>query len=215
MIDPVRITKLGDSLTYEVVSGGDTSLFGVSGQGHLYATLTGAGFPVQMVGTQHSNPSGEVWDHHEGYPGATFLDMDARIPFVMGTLKPHIVCIMGGLNSIGKGETVFAPYQLANLIDDIHIANRDTLILVSPMTPVTGPSASLAPAVADLNAQYPGVIEPRRVSGRRVVWCPVVAGSVQVSDLGAVDGAHLTTLGYTHLNDGWALAISRWIHIFN
>ena len=178
----LRVLPLGDSIT-----AGYGSSTGSSYRAELWNTVTGAGYPLDFVGSQRSGALPDT--DNEGHYGWRIDQIAGIAPCTLSGYRPNIVTLHIGTNDMGQNyEVSTAPARLGALIDQILAAAPDTTVLVASLVPSSSPDVQAR--IAAFNREIPGLVQQRRNAGKHV----------QFVDMSAVTTADLSDS--LHPNDG-------------
>jgi len=192
----VRVMPLGDSITEGTQVPGGYRI-------GLWQRLSGAGYRVDLVGTQFNGPAA-LGDHdHEGHPGWRIDQIDANITGWLGSTTPRTVLLHIGTNDILQNYNVSsAPSRLSTLVDHITAAAPAADVFVATIIPLA--SAGQEAAARTFNAALPGIVQSKVNSGKRVHLVDMHA-ALTTGDL--IDGIHPTAGGYDKMAATWYAAL--------
>jgi lysophospholipase L1-like esterase len=109
----IRIMPLGDSITAGAGSAHEDGY-----RADLYRMLTGAGWDVDFVGSQHSG--GGPDDDHEGHSGWTMTQLARRLHRWLIAYRPDVVVLHAGTNDLRTPQAaLFAPQVLTRVLAQI------------------------------------------------------------------------------------------------
>ncbi|MCA2211429.1 ricin-type beta-trefoil lectin domain protein [Jidongwangia harbinensis] len=192
----VRVMPLGDSITEGTQVPGGYRI-------GLWQRLSGAGYRVDLVGTQFNGPAA-LGDHdHQGHPGWRIDQVDAAVTGWLRTADPRTVLLHLGTNDILQNHQVpSAPSRLSALVDRITAAAPAADVFVATIIPLA--SAGQAAAARTFNAALPGIVQSKVNSGKRVHLVDMHA-VLTTADL--IDGVHPTAGGYDKMAAAWYTAL--------
>jgi lysophospholipase L1-like esterase len=169
----ITIMPLGDSIT-----AGTTGLNTDTPGGYrnnLYADLTAAGYQIQFVGSQNTNPSTLLTANnetaHEGHIGymieggtynnTVYQGLYENIDTWFASVQPDIVILLIGTNDIDQGIENYADLsdQMGMLLDKITADDPGVEIILSTLIYTTDPTLNMA--VTAFNAELPAVAATR------------------------------------------------------
>ncbi|MFI5843049.1 ricin-type beta-trefoil lectin domain protein [Catenuloplanes sp. NPDC051500] len=191
-----RVMPLGDSITEGTqVPGGYRN--------GLWQRLAGAGYRVDLVGTQYNGPA-QLGDHdHEGHPGWRIDQIDANITGWLNSTGPRSVLLHIGTNDILQNYNVSgAPNRLSALVDRITAAAPSADVFVATIIPLS--NAGQESAARTFNATIPGMVQSKVNAGKRVHLVDMHA-ALSTADL--IDGVHPTAGGYDKMAATWYAAL--------
>jgi lysophospholipase L1-like esterase len=192
----VRVMPLGDSITEGTqVPGGYRN--------GLWQRFTGAGYRVDLVGSQFNGPPG-LGDHdHEGHPGWRIDQIDANVVTWLRNTTPRTVLLHIGTNDILQNFNVAgAPGRLSTLVDRITATVPDADVFVATITPLANQNQEAA--VRAFNTTIPGMVQSKVNAGKRVHLVDMHA-ALTTADL--IDGVHPTATGYDKMAAAWYAAL--------
>lgn len=192
----VRVMPLGDSITEGTQVPGGYRI-------GLWQRMAGAGYRVDLVGTQFNGPAA-LGDHdHEGHPGWRIDQIDANINGWLGSTTPRTVLLHIGTNDVLQNFNLAgAPNRLSALIDHITAAVPAADVLVATIIPLS--SASQEAAARTFNAALPGIVQAKVNAGKHVHLVDMHA-ALTTADL--IDGIHPTATGYDKMAALWYSAL--------
>jgi lysophospholipase L1-like esterase len=192
----VRVMPLGDSITEGTQVPGGYRI-------GLWQRFAGAGYRVDLVGSQFNGPSG-LGDHdHEGHPGWRIDQIDARVDAWVRATSPRTVLLHIGTNDILQNHDVAgAPARLSTLVDHITAAAPNAEVFVATIIPLA--NSGQEAAVRTFNATIPGMVRSKVDAGRHVHLVDMHA-AVTTADL--IDGVHPTATGYDKMAATWYAAL--------
>jgi len=207
---PIKIMPLGDSITNGT---GKRSGY----RSKLYADLTAAGYEIDFVGSQRTNPSPVLPDlDHEGHPGFNIdniLNGWKSYPGVNVWLgpdgyDPDIILLMIGGNDVGEQrDFAHAPDRLDALITRISDKKTglqpDAHLIVSKITPRAAKPNDHH--TRWYNEQLEKVVARHIALGEKITLVDCYQ-PLEPSDL--ADGVHPTQSGYDKIAKVWFDAIS-------
>jgi lysophospholipase L1-like esterase len=158
----VRIMPLGDSITSGVGSSDHAGY-----RASLARRLTVTGFRVDFVGSRDAGPAGADGDH-EGHPGWTIAQLDARVDGWLARYRPDLVLLHAGTNDMyrtaGRAD---APQRLGRLLDRIRRDRPAARILVAQIVGSRRPA--LQRRITRYNAGVAAMVAARRDAMVRLV----------------------------------------------
>jgi lysophospholipase L1-like esterase len=192
----VRVMPLGDSITEGTQVPGGYRI-------GLWQRMAGAGYRVDLVGSQFNGPAG-LGDHdHEGHPGWRIDQIDANIAGWLQATTPRTVLLHIGTNDVLQNYNLAtAPNRLSTLIDRITTAAPSADVFVATIIPLS--SASQEAAARTFNAAIPGMVQSKVNAGKRVHLVDMHA-ALTTADL--IDGIHPTAGGYDKMAAKWYTAL--------
>ena len=199
---PVRIMPVGDSITYGASPGGD-----IPGgyRNKLYQSLSAAGFAVDYVGSQSSNPATTLPDSdHEGHPGWTISQIDQNITGWLGTIAdPDVILLHIGTNDFGIGyDTPNSINRLDALLTKMATLRPYAHIIVTNLMERNEPYNSQIQA--QFNPYVQARVNAQAALGRRVSYLDM-RSAVPIADM--PDSLHPNQTGYNLMADAWLPAI--------
>ncbi|GAB7045870.1 ricin-type beta-trefoil lectin domain protein [Catenuloplanes indicus] len=191
-----RVMPLGDSITEGTQVPGGYRI-------GLWQRLAGAGYRVDLVGTQYNGPAA-LGDHdHEGHPGWRIDQIDANIGGWLSATTPRTVLLHIGTNDILQNYNVpGAPNRLSALIDRITASAPTADVFVATIIPLA--NQNQAAAARTFNAALPGIVQAKVNAGKRVHLVDMHA-ALTTADL--IDGIHPTAGGYDKMAATWYAAL--------
>jgi lysophospholipase L1-like esterase len=201
----LRLEPLGDSITY-----GSRSSTGNGYRGPLWNELTGAGYPLNFVGSVHAGSMAD--SGNEGHPGLRIDQIASLTDSSLATYKPNVITLMAGTNDLVQNfQESTAPARLSALIDQITTDAPGATVLVANL--IVGTNANIAAGEPAYNSAIPGIVQSKQTAGKHVVFVDMSA--VTSADL-ASDGIHPVDSGYQKMADAWykgiqTAAASGWI----
>jgi lysophospholipase L1-like esterase len=192
----VRVMPLGDSITEGTQVPGGYRI-------GLWQRLSGAGYRVDLVGTQFNGPAA-LGDHdHQGHPGWRIDQIDANVTGWLRTTNPRTVLLHIGTNDILQNYNVSsAPSRLSTLVDHITAAVPAADVFVATIIPLA--SAGQEAAARTFNSALPGIVQSKVAGGKRVHLVDMHA-ALTTADL--IDGVHPTAGGYDKMAVAWYAAL--------
>jgi lysophospholipase L1-like esterase len=218
--DPVKIMPLGDSIT----SGNNDINFpngDIPGgyRKELETRLSGAGYLVDFIGSETSNPALGFDPDHQGHPGFRTDELIAGLPTWLPA-GPDTILLMAGTNDILQNVAVAtAAANLDNLILQIAAASPECRIYVATIIPIAqdwrGQSAAVLNANADLFNMEVRTIVQQHASQNRKVTLVDMSQLITLTDEDPLknfyqpgDGIHPGQAGYDQLGLLWFNAIT-------
>jgi lysophospholipase L1-like esterase len=190
-------------------------------RGTLYQDLTSAGYNVQFVGSQTTNPDPALpaaANAHEGHIGWLISGDGNYSEFAIAQnigkwlapgngVNPSVVLLMIGSNEIfGNYHAEQAPYELGALVAQIHELRPDAKILVSTLAPQASAGANAEIQQFNKTISGPdGVVALLQKEGEPVTLVNA-GGSLATSDLSS-DGLHPKAAGYAKIAAAWLPAV--------
>lgn len=192
----VRVMPLGDSITEGTQVPGGYRI-------GLWQRFAGAGYRVDLVGSQFNGPTG-LGDHdHEGHPGWRIDQIDAQIVTWLRATNPRTVLLHIGTNDILQNFNVAeAPARLSTLVDHITATVPDAEVFVATIIPLA--NSGQEAAVRTFNATIPGMVQSKVNAGKHVHLVDMHA-ALTTADL--IDGIHPTATGYDKMAAAWFTAL--------
>ncbi|OLF14997.1 ricin-type beta-trefoil lectin domain protein [Actinophytocola xanthii] len=192
----VRVMPLGDSITEGTQVPGGYRI-------GLWQRFTGAGYRVDLVGSQFNGPP-SLGDHdHEGHPGWRIDQLDANIVGWLRATTPRTVLLHIGTNDILQNYNVAgAPARLSTLVDRITATVPSADVFVATIIPLA--NAGQEAAVRAFNATIPGMVQSKVNAGKHVHLVDMHA-ALTTADL--IDGIHPTATGYDKMAATWYAAL--------
>lgn len=189
----VRIMALGDSITHGGSTGGYRDL--------VAATVAGAGYSVDFVGTMEGGPAGAQRDN-EGHPGWTIGMIDAEVGHWLFASDPRTVLLQAGTNDILAGRSAAqAAGDLATLVAHILAYKPNVELFVAQLPPIFNDKYSV---VQQFNALVPGIVTS---AGARAHLVDLFGGLVYPEDYFPSDVVHPDESGYVKMAPKWAAAL--------
>ncbi|MFJ8255546.1 GDSL-type esterase/lipase family protein, partial [Streptomyces sp. NPDC094466] len=131
---------------------------------------------------------------HEGHSGWRIDQISANIDRWMADAKPTVVLLHIGTNDMDRDYQVnTAPQRLGRLLDQIHEASPDTVVVVSSLVPAA--NSAVQARVNAYNRAIPGLVAERAARGFRITQ--VDMGELSVADLD--DNLHPNNTGYAKM----------------
>jgi lysophospholipase L1-like esterase len=192
----VRVMPLGDSITEGTQVPGGYRI-------GLWQRFTGAGYRVDLVGSQFNGPTG-LGDHdHQGHPGWRIDQIDAQILTWLRNTTPRTVLLHIGTNDILQNFNVAgAPARLSTLVDRITATVPNADVFVATIIPLA--NSGQEAAVRTFNATIPGMVQSKVNAGKHVHLVDMHA-ALTTADL--LDGIHPTATGYDKMAAAWFTAL--------
>jgi lysophospholipase L1-like esterase len=192
----VRVMPLGDSITEGTQVPGGYRI-------GLWQRVTGAGYRVDLVGSQFNGPS-SLGDHdHEGHPGWRIDQIDANITGWLRTTTPRTVLLHIGTNDVLQNYNLAgAPGRLSTLLDHITAAAPNADVFVATIIPLS--NAGQESAGRTFNAAVPGIVQSRANAGKHVHLVDMHS-ALKTTDL--TDGIHPNAGGYDKMAAVWYAAL--------
>jgi hypothetical protein len=211
---PCRIMPLGDSITHGIGS--------TSGAGYrvpLFQRALVAKRGLTFVGSDQNGPAtvdGVPFPpQHEGHRMFIIDTVGTRaglIPLineVVTTHRPHIVTLMIGTNDAGSSTyAAEAPRRMGELLDRIHAAAPNALIVVAKIVPTTSDSRNQA--VATFNNALPAIVATRTAAGKAILLVDMYQPFVSQADFKTAlmaDSLHPNEAGFAKMAEVWWNAI--------
>lgn len=203
---------LGDSITdgFNVPGGYRIELFRVAHAAGKSLTFVGSGANGPTMVNNVAFPR-----NHEGHSGFTIDRSTGRegiLPLVdgaMSTHRPHIVTLMIGTNDVNLNvDLANAPQRLGTLLDRIHTADPNVLLVVAQIVP--SQTESLNVRVRSYNQAIPGLVQTRAMAGRHIVLVDMYTAFTSNPSFATAllaDNLHPNTAGHTRLAQTWYAAI--------
>ncbi|MER8035007.1 phosphatidylinositol-specific phospholipase C domain-containing protein [Streptomyces hydrogenans] len=190
-----RVMPLGDSITLGV---GSTTRTGY--RPALAARLAEhAGGAVPFVG---SLVDADGVTRHEGHSGWRIDELQANIETWLAAAKPSLITLHIGTNDMNRDyQVATAPQRLGTLIDQIHTASPDTVVVLATLVPATDPAVQAR--VDAYNAAIPGIVQERLARGYRIQQ--VSMDSLTTADLN--DNLHPNNNGYAKMTTAFVSGI--------
>ncbi|GAB7039105.1 MULTISPECIES: ricin-type beta-trefoil lectin domain protein [Catenuloplanes] len=191
-----RVMPLGDSITEGTQIPGGYRI-------GLWQRLAGAGYRVDLVGSQYNGPAA-LGDHdHEGHPGWRIDQIDSAISGWLTAGRPRTVLLHIGTNDILQNVDVpGAPNRLSALIDRITAGAPSADVFVATIIPLANQGQEAA--ARTFNAAIPGIVRAKVNAGKRVHLVDMHA-ALTTADL--IDGVHPTAGGYDKMAATWYAAL--------
>lgn len=193
---PIRIMIAGDSTAAGVPVGcGDGTWYGERSVLGSWLHDVG-GIDIEMVGSQVSG-CGQPWNHHEGRPGDTIVNLAAHIAGYLQATPADILILRVGVNDATSWSGWRTAQQMAadytTLIETARAQSPGIRILASEIIPPDGAvSADLARAsvtARKFNKLLPGIAAPYGDSVH-------IAHTGMITPLWLADGLHPSGQGY-------------------
>jgi len=214
-----KIMPFGDSITqgFNVAGGYRAPLFQrAHADGHDITFVGSANdYSVAMV-------DGVTFPrNHEGHGGYTIEDNAGRnakgiaqfVPTSMKNYAPHIVTLMIGTNDInGNIDVANAPKRLGALLDALHTANPDVLVVLAQIVPTANDGTNQA--VRTYNAAMPALVSERTGKGHHLVLVDMYTAFTSHADYKTSlmgDNLHPNQAGYKLLGDTWYAALTPFL----
>ncbi|MFE7626663.1 phosphatidylinositol-specific phospholipase C domain-containing protein [Streptomyces sp. NPDC057509] len=186
----IAVMPLGDSITLGVGSSTRTGYRPALAGG--LAQHTGA---LEFVGSQ-TDADGVT--HHEGHSGWLIDQLQANIETWLAAAEPNLITLHIGTNDMNRDyQVATAPQRLGALIDQIHAASPDTVVVVASLVPAT--DAAVQARVDTYNKAIPGIVADRVQRGYKISW--VSMDALTTGDLN--DNLHPNNNGYTKMADAF------------
>jgi lysophospholipase L1-like esterase len=214
-----KIMPFGDSITqgYNVNGGYRAPLFQLAHSAGHDITFVGSASDY-AVATVDGVPFPK---NHEGHGGYTIEDNPGHntkgiAPFVatsMPAYTPHVVTLMIGTNDInGNIDVSTAPARLGALLDSIHAANEDVLIVLAQMVPTGNDGTNQA--VRTYNEAMPALVSARTAMGHHLILVDMYGAftknaSYKTALMG--DGLHPNQAGYELMAETWYSALEPYL----
>jgi lysophospholipase L1-like esterase len=191
-----RVMPLGDSITEGTQVPGGYRI-------GLWQRMAGAGYRVDLVGTQYNGPAA-LGDHdHEGHPGWRIDQIDATISGWLSSTGPRTVLLHIGTNDVLQNYNLGgAPNRLSALIDRITAGAPSADVFVATIIPLANQNQEAA--ARTFNATIPGIVQSKVNAGKRVHLVDMHA-ALSTADL--IDGVHPTATGYDKMAAAWYTAL--------
>ncbi|MEU8762715.1 GDSL-type esterase/lipase family protein [Streptomyces sp. NPDC048659] len=184
-VSRLAVMPLGDSITLGVGSSTRTGY-----RPELSRQLSSEVQQVEFVGSQRDADG----THHEGHSGWRIDQLQANIETWLAEAKPNLITLHIGTNDMNRDyQVATAPQRLGALIDQIHAASPDTVVLVASLVPATDPTVQRR--VDTYNKAIPGIVADRVQRGYRIAQ--VSMDGVSTADLN--DNLHPNNRGYTKM----------------
>lgn len=153
---------LGASITW-----GQASSDGNGYRSTLHTTLTSAGNPVAMVGTQHHGTMSD--NANEGWPGYVVAQVHAKANASVPAYRPSVVLVNAGTNDCVLDTDVDAAGErMRRMLEDVFVLSPRATVVLSSL--VVNMDAAVDHRVVAVNRQYRDVAARLRARGRRLVF---------------------------------------------
>jgi lysophospholipase L1-like esterase len=180
----LRIMPLGDSIT-----DGFQSSTGNGYREPLLAALKAQGHTVDLVGSRRAGTMADP--DNEGYSGYRIDQLMSVASSAGSGFRPNVVTLHIGTNDMDRNyQAATAPDRLGALIDAVHGAAPDAVIVVASLVP--SKSSVVQARINDFNRRVPDVVKQRQDKGQHV-WF-VDMGDVRADQL--ADTLHPNDSGY-------------------
>ena len=199
---PLRIMPLGDSITWgEPVPGGYRL--------PLWNLFAQAGYTIDYVGTQQTNPSNELPDNdHQGMSGWTIGNLSGNIVGWMAAIDaPDAVLIHIGTNDSGAGDFANRIDQLDELVLKVVAQCPWAHVFVSTLLERTDNAARWQNISTLFNPFVAERVAAHQAAGRRVHFVDMCAALNAAADL--TDGLHPNASGYVKMAATWFVAVTN------
>lgn len=199
--EAIRIMPLGDSIT-EGKNGHATYRY------FLWQDLLEGGYGVDFVGTQDGVSGGqprypEFDQDHEGHSGFRADKVALGVRAWVTQTQAEVVLVHLGTNDVLKGQRNSSTRRdLANVIDEMRIANPQVRILLAEIIPIQGKES----IVQDLNLAIRALAGEKHTAASPVIAVDQFTGFNVTSDL--YDGVHPSESGYAKLAARWYAALT-------
>ncbi|MGA5499380.1 phosphatidylinositol-specific phospholipase C domain-containing protein [Streptomyces cinereoruber] len=192
----LTVMPLGDSITLGV---GSTTRTGY--RPALAKRLGPFANDVKFVG---SLTDADGVTRHEGHSGWRIDELQANIETWLAAAKPNLITLHIGTNDMNRNHQVAtAPQRLGALIDQIHTASPDTVIVVATLVPAADPVVQAR--IDTYNRAIPGIVADRLQQGYKIQQ--VDMGSLTIDDLN--DNLHPNNKGYTKMTTAFMRGIKE------
>ncbi|MEV6237640.1 SGNH/GDSL hydrolase family protein [Lentzea sp. NPDC051838] len=192
-VDPARVMPLGDSIT----QGGSIGGYRLD----LGAKLRAAGRDVDFVGSLADGPGVMPDRDHEGHPGWTIAQVDAKVVGWLRTYNPRTILLHIGTNDMYGSDPAGAPRRLSALVDKITAQAPGAEVFVATIIPIRFADGT----VRNYNAAIIPLLRAKAAAGKRVHVVDMYP-AVPVSDL--PDGIHPNASGYRKMAAVWFRAVA-------
>ncbi|WP_329619384.1 phosphatidylinositol-specific phospholipase C domain-containing protein [Streptomyces sp. NBC_01255] len=193
----LTVMPLGDSITLGV---GSTTRTGYR-PALAERLVKRSGGLVEFVG---SLVDADGVTRHEGHSGWRIDELQANIETWLAAAKPNLITLHIGTNDMNRNHQVAtAPQRLAALIDQIHAASPDTVVVVATLVPATDPAVQAR--IDTYNQAIPGIVLDRFQRGYKIQQ--VGMGSVTTDDLN--DNLHPNNSGYAKMTNAFMRGIGE------
>jgi mannan endo-1,4-beta-mannosidase len=207
------IMPLGDSVT----AGGGTAVNGGpppgSYRGPLYTLLTDAGYKVQFVGDQTSNPGGglpETQNAHEGIGGINVEDLQVYLlqRAILTQYKPDVILLIIGNNDMfaPNGLTAQATYALLESFCRYIIDTLPTVKLIVSTVQPAGPDGS--PSATEAQQYNSLVLGGITKVGPNISTVDISSAMSYGTDIGP-DGVHPNVAGNQVIASVFAAGVKK------
>ncbi len=215
---PVKIMPLGDSLTQGSPSDQhpadqNDSTYWISYRKALLASLTGAGYIVDYVGTQQSGEAvaGFTDYDYEGHGGFDADAIAAGITDWLTAANPDVVLL-----HIGSVDTELGASGVGTILDNINAYNENiTVVLAKIINRSTTDTQENRDATATFNTQLEALADARIALGYKIILVDMYAGAGLNYDLYPTgdmwDIKHPVSTGYTKMATVWFNALGTFL----
>ncbi|MEU7293661.1 phosphatidylinositol-specific phospholipase C domain-containing protein [Streptomyces exfoliatus] len=193
----LTVMPLGDSITLGV---GSTTRTGYR-PALAERLVQRSGGVVEFVG---SLVDADGVTRHEGHSGWRIDELQANIETWLAAAKPNLITLHIGTNDMNRNyQVATAPQRLATLIDQIHTASPDTVVVVATLVPATDPAVQAR--IDAYNQAIPGIVLDRFQRGYKIQQ--VGMGSLTADDLN--DNLHPNNSGYSKMTNAFMRGIGE------
>lgn len=193
----LTVMPLGDSITLGV---GSTTRTGYR-PALAERLVQRSGGLVEFVG---SLADADGVTRHEGHSGWRIDELQANIETWLAAAKPNLITLHIGTNDMNRNyQVATVPQRLAALIDQIHAASPDTVVVVATLVPATDPTVQAR--IDTYNQAIPGIVLDRFQRGYKIQQ--VGMGSLTTDDLN--DNLHPNNSGYAKMTNAFMRGIGE------
>ncbi|MEF9887237.1 phosphatidylinositol-specific phospholipase C domain-containing protein [Streptomyces sp. P9-A4] len=193
----LTVMPLGDSITLGVGSSTRTGYRPALAE----RLVKRSGGTVQFVG---SLVDADGVTHHEGHSGWRIDELQANIETWLAAAKPNLITLHIGTNDMNRNyQVATAPQRLGTLIDQIHTASPDTVVVVATLVPATDPAVQAR--INTYNQAIPGIVMDRFQRGYKIQQ--VGMDSLTTDDLN--DNLHPNNSGYAKMTNAFMRGIGE------
>ncbi|WP_314616999.1 phosphatidylinositol-specific phospholipase C domain-containing protein [Streptomyces stackebrandtii] len=193
----LTVMPLGDSITLGVGSSTRTGYRPALAE----RLVKRSGGVVEFVG---SMVDADGVTRHEGHSGWRIDELQANIETWLAAAKPNLITLHIGTNDMNRNyQVATAPQRLAALIDQIHAASPDTVVVVASLVPATDPAVQAR--IDTYNQAIPGIVLDRFQRGYKIQQ--VGMGSLTTDDLN--DNLHPNNSGYAKMTNAFMRGIGE------